>query len=193
MKKQTIIIACITSLMCFACASIPSSTVTLTQEVIKEADQMHQLNITLVNQLFEERKQVINSFITNQYTPTLIKNYEKLLPDTLDYKKSLPKIMESIIPVINRKKDSLQNVLSAQQERIISSLNDNYLNYTKATTSLQNLINSAVKVKTAENDAISSIQNLTGDKLDIKKVENSIDSLIIKVGGDMNKLLEVAK
>ncbi len=193
MKKQTLIIACIASILCFACASIPSSTVTLTQEVIKEADQMHQLNITLVNQLFEERKQVINSFITNQYTPEIIKNYENLLPDTLDYKKALPKIMESIIPVINRKKDSLQNVLSTQQEQIITSLNDNYLNYTKATTSLQNLINSAVKIKTAESDAISSIQNLTGDKLDIKKVESTIDSLILKVGGDMSKLLEVAK
>jgi hypothetical protein len=193
MKKQTLIIACLASLLCFACASIPSSTVTLTQEVIKEADQMHQLNITLVNQLFEERKQVINSFITNQYTPGIIKNYEKLLPDTLDYKTALPKIMESIIPVINRKKDSLQNVLSAQQEHIITSLNDNYLNYTKATTSLQNLINSAVKVKTAESDAIASIQSLTGDKLDIKKVESTIDSLLIKVGGDMSKLLEVAK
>ena len=193
MKKQTLIIGCLASLLCFACASIPSSTVTLTQEVIKEADEMHQLNITLVNQLFEERKHVINSFITNQYTPSIIKNYEKLLPDSLDYKAALPKIMESIIPVINRKKDSLQNVLSAEQERIITSLNDNYLNYTKATTSLQNLINSAVKIKTAESDAIASIQSLTGDKLDVKKVENTIDSLLIKVGGDMSKLLEVAK
>ncbi len=174
-----------------SCATIPSSTVTLTQEVIKEADEMHQLNIVLVNQLFEERKQVINSFITNQYTPAIIANYEKLLPDSLDYKKQLPKIMKSIIPVINRKKDSLQDVLSTQQQQIITGLNANYLTYSKASTSLQNLINSAVKLKTAESDALSSIQSLTGDSVDVKKVENSIDSLLIKAGSGMEKLLEV--
>ncbi len=193
MKKQTIIIAFISSFLMLACATIPSSTVTLTQEVIKEADEMHQLNIVLVNQLFEERKQVINSFITNQYTPAIIANYEKLLPDSLDYKKQLPNIMKSIIPVINRKKDSLQDVLSAQQQQqqIITGLNTNYLTYCKATTSLQNLINSAVKLKTAESDALSSIQSLTGDSVDVKKVESSIDSLLIKVGNSMEKLLDV--
>ena len=191
MKKQTIIIAFISSFLMLACATIPSSTVTLTQEVIKEADEMHQLNIMLVNQLFEERKQVINSFITNQYTPAIIANYEKLLPDSLDYKKQLPNIMKSIIPVINRKKDSLQDVLSAQQQQIITGLNTNYLTYSKATTSLQNLINSAVKLKTAESDALSSIQSLTGDSVDVKKVESSIDSLLIKVGNSMEKLLDV--
>ena len=75
---------------------------------------MHQLNIALVNKLFEERKLVINSFITNQYTPSLIKKYENLLPDSLNYKEALPNIIKSIIPVINRKKDSLQNVLIGQ-------------------------------------------------------------------------------
>lgn len=179
------------SLFFVGCVSIPQSTVTLTQEVIKEADQMHQLNIALVNQLFEERKQVINAFITNQYTPSLVKKYEALLPDSLDYKKELPNIMKSIIPVINRKKDSLQNVLSNQQEQIITNLNNNYQTYSEASMTLQSLINSAVKLKTAENDALASIQKLTGDKVDIKKIESSIDGLLNKAGNDMSKLLQV--
>lgn len=193
MKKQSFIIVIIISVLSFSCASIPSSTVTLTQEVINEADQMHQLNISLVNQLFEERKQVINAFITNQYTPKVIENYERLLPDSLDYKKALPKIMESIIPVINRKKDSLQLVLSTQQEEIITKLNNNYLTYSKATTALQHLINSAVKLKTAEQDALTSIKELTGAKVDTKKVETVMDSLLFKAGGDMSKLLKVVE
>ncbi|OUR99071.1 hypothetical protein A9Q86_13495 [Flavobacteriales bacterium 33_180_T64] len=173
------------------CVSIPQSTATLTQEIINEADQMHQLNIALVNQLFEERKQVINAFIMNQYTPTLVKRYETLLPDSINYKQELPNIMKSIIPVINRKKDSLQNVLSNQQEQIITNLNANYQTYNEASTTLQNLINSAVKLKTAENDALSSIQKLTGDSVDIKKIESSIDGLLSKAGTDMSKLLQV--
>ncbi|MFT5645399.1 MAG: hypothetical protein ACI976_000069 [Aureispira sp.] len=191
MKKQLLIIAFLSSLFVSSCASIPSSTVTLTQEVIKEADEMHQLNVVLVNRLFEERKQVINTFITTQYTPAVIANYEKLLPDSLDYKKELPNIIKSIIPVIDRKRDSLQSVLSAQQEQIITKLNSNYINYSEATTSLQNLINSIVKLKTIENEALSSIQSLTGNSVDVKKVENTIDSLLIKSGSIMGKLLDV--
>ncbi|WP_044397292.1 hypothetical protein [Lacinutrix sp. Hel_I_90] len=191
MKNISYVIVCICSLLFLGCASIPPTTVTLTQEIIKEADEMHQLNIILVNQLFEERKQVINAFITNEYTPTIIKKYEALLPDSLDYKKALPNIMKSVIPVINRKKDSLQNVLSDQQQNIITSLNTNYVSYSKATIALQQLINSAVKLKKAENNALSSIQDLTGDSVDVKKVESTIDGLLIKTGTDMSKLLEV--
>lgn len=179
------------SLFFLGCATIPPSTVTLTQEVIKEANAMHQLNIVLVNQLFEERKQVINAFITNQYTPAIIKKYEALLPEGLDYKEELPNIMKSIIPVINRKKDSLQNVLSTQQQQIITSLNTNYETYNSATVSLQNMINSAVKLKTQESNALSSIQSLTGGAVDVKKIESTIDNLLTKSGTDMGKLLEV--
>ncbi|WP_034058078.1 hypothetical protein [Lacinutrix jangbogonensis] len=191
MKNRIYIILSVCSFLVFGCATIPSSTAILTQEVIKEADEMHQLNIILVNQLFEERKQVINSFITNEYTPTIIKKYDALLPDSLDYKKELPNIMKSIIPVINRKKDSLQSVLSTQQEQIITGLNTNYSNYNKSTIALQGLINSAVKLKTAESDALASIQRLTGDSVDVKKVESAIDGFLQKSGSDMGKLLEV--
>ncbi|MEH6537553.1 MAG: hypothetical protein V7719_14235 [Psychroserpens sp.] len=191
MKNRIYRLVLLNAILFVGCVSIPQSTATLTQEVIKEADEMHQLNIALINQLFEERKQVINSFITNQYTPTLVKKYESLLPDSLDYKEELPNIMKSIIPVINRKKDSLQNVLSEQQQQIISSLNNNYQTYSRATATLQNLINSAVKLKSAEQDALSSIQKLTGASVDVKKVERTIDGLLTKAGTDMSKLLQV--
>lgn len=186
-----LVIVFVVSVLCAGCATVPTSTVTLTQEIIKEADEMHQLNVILVNQLFEERKQVINAFITNQYTPAIIEKYEKLLPDSLDYKKELPNIMKSIVPVINRKKDSLQSVLSIQQQQIITSLNKEYTTYNRATTSLQNIINSVVKLKIAEKDALSSIEKLTGDSVDVKKVEGTIDSLLIKTGNNMGKLLEI--
>ena len=174
-----------------SCASIPNSTVTLTKGVISEGDNMHKLNIALVNQLFNERRERLNSFITNKYTPAIIERYQKLLPETLDYKKELPNIVKSIIPVINRKKDSLQNLLNQQRQKIITSLNTNFISYTKATSSLQDLINSAVKLKTTEDNVMSAINNLTGDKLDLKKVSSSIDNMLHKSGEGMGKLLKI--
>lgn len=181
------------SFFLFSCASIPSSTVTLTKEVIKEADNMHQLNVSLVNRLFDERKEKINLFIENKYTPTLLKKFEGLLPDSLDYKKELPNILNSIVPIINHKKDSLQSVLDSQRQDILNQLNSNYSDYSKATTSLQNLINSAVKIKTTESDALSAINQLTGDKINIKKVENTINQSIDKTGNALNKLITIEK
>lgn len=181
------------SFFLFSCASIPSSTVTLTKEVIKEADNMHQLNVSLVNRLFDERKEKINLFIENKYTPTLLKKFEGLLPDSLDYKKELPNILNNIVPIINHKKDSLQSVLDSQRQDILNQLNSNYSDYSKATTSLQNLINSAVKIKTTESDALSAINQLTGDKINIKKVENTINQSIDKTGNALNKLITIEK
>ncbi|MEQ3500193.1 hypothetical protein ABMY20_10585 [Tenacibaculum sp. SSH1-16] len=185
--------ASVFSFFLFSCSSIPSSTVTLTKEVIKEADNMHQLNVALVNKLFDERKEKINLFIENKYTPTLLKKFESLLPDSLDYKKELPNILNSIVPIINHKKDSLQSVLDLQRQDILNQLNSNYSDYSKATTSLQNLINSAVNIKTTESDALSAIDQLTGDKINIKKVENTINQSIDKTGSALNKLITIEK
>ena len=176
-----------------SCASLPNSTVKLSKSVIDEGDAMHQLNISLVNQLFTERRARLNNFITNKYTPAIIKKYQNLLPADVDYKKELPNIIEAIIPIINRKRDSLQDLLLNQQQKIISGLNTNFISYAKATSSLQNIINSAVKVKDAEESALSAINQLTGNKLSFKEIESKMDSLLNKTGLGMGKLLNVEK
>ncbi|WP_288955530.1 hypothetical protein [uncultured Polaribacter sp.] len=174
-----------------SCASLPNSTAKLSKSVIDEGDAMHQLNISLVNQLFTERRARLNNFITNKYTPAIIKKYQNLLPADVDYKKELPNIIEAIIPVINKKRDSLQDLLLNQQQKIISGLNTNFISYAKATSSLQNIINSAVKIKDAEESALSAINQLTGNKLNFKEIESKMDSLLNKTGLGMGKLLNV--
>ena len=180
-------------LLLLSCASLPNSTPTLSKNIINEGDAMHQLNISLVNQLFTERRARLNNFITNKYTPAVIEKYQKLLPADVDYKKELPNIVKAIIPVINRKRDSLQDLLLNQQQKIVSGLNANFISYSKATASLQNLINSAVKVKNAEESALSEINQLTGNKLNFMQIENKIDSLLNKTGLGMSKLLKLEK
>lgn len=174
-----------------SCVSIPKSTQKLTKDIVDEGDAMHQLNISLVNQLFTERRARLNSFITNTYTPAIIEKYQNLLPADVDYKKELPNIIKAIVPVINRKRDSLQDLLLKQQQQIVSGLNTNFISYAKATSSLQNLINSAAKLKTDEENALAGINQLTGSKLNFKEIESKMDSLLNKTGLGMGKLLKV--
>lgn len=175
-----------------SCASIPASTTTLTQEILKESSGMHTLNISLINQLYANRKEQINSFITNTYTPALLDNFSKNLPDSLDYKKELPNILKSIVPIINKKKDSMQSILDTEQEQLITQLNANYTNFSTAGVSLQNLIDSAVKLKTAEKSVMTSIQSLTNGSVNISNTVTELDSLLIHSGNSFSKLLEIS-
>ncbi|MFD0964487.1 hypothetical protein [Pseudofulvibacter geojedonensis] len=189
--KPNIFFIALSIIVLSSCASIPSSTTTLTQEVLKESSGMHSLNISLINQLYANRKEQVNNFITNTYTPALLDNFSKNLPDSLNYKEELPHILKSIIPIINKKKDSMQSVLDAEQNQLIAQLNKNYNNFSTAGTSLQNLINSAVKLKSEEKTAISAVQSLTKNTINISNIENKLDSLLIHSGNDFSKLLKV--
>ena len=112
-----------------ACASIPASTATLSQEVIAEAYSMHQLNIALINKLFEERKGKVDDFMNNQYIPLFVKNLQSKIPAGVDINSELTNILKSVMPVINRKRDSLHNLLDTQRDQMVTSLNTNFTNY----------------------------------------------------------------
>ncbi|WP_435263997.1 hypothetical protein [Tenacibaculum sp. nBUS_03] len=157
-----------------SCVSIPKSSVQLSEEIRKETEEMHKLNITLVQQLFEERRNTINNFIHNKYVPKVVDNYRKLLPEELDYKEQLPSVIKNIIPVILRKKDSLQSLLENQQNQIIGNLNANYEDYNRASYVLHDLITSASKLEAEKRKTMQSIQNLTGQEIDVDKIEKSI-------------------
>lgn len=177
----------------YSCASLPSASTTLTQEVINEANNMHSLNKSLIQRLFNEKKQQVSFFIEKTYTPAIITKYEALLPDTINYKKELPNIVQSIIPVIMRKKDSLINIIDSEEQKTLSQLDASYYEYSKATNSLQNLINSAVKIKTTEENVLKTVDELTGNKINFKKIESNLDSILTKSSTFFSKLNTIEK
>ncbi len=192
MKRIQIYSILLVAALLNSCASIPASTTILTQEILKESSGMHSLNISLINELYANRKEQINSFITHTYTPTLLDNFSKSLPDSLDYKEELPNILKSIVPIINKKKDSMQSILDTEQEQLIRQLNTNYTAFSTAGTSLQNLIDSAVKLKAAEKSAMASVQVLTNGSVNISHLETRLDSLLLKSGNNFSKLMEIS-
>lgn len=143
-----------------SCASVPDSTSLLAEGVISKGVDMHKLNVELVKQLFEERKVQLNFFVRDKYTPSVINNYQKMIPDSTNYKKEFFNIVNSIIPIVNKKKDSLQSILDKQQQDILEKLDNDFTNYTQASLSLQNLIDSSIKIKKETNDALNAIKNL---------------------------------
>jgi len=175
-----------------SCASIPASTSKLTENVIDEANGMHKLNVSLVSQLFDERQQRINDFMAYQYTPALLKNIQKKLPDSVNYEEELPNILQSIVPVINEKRDSLQSILDTQEKNILDQLNTTYTAYSSSTGALQNLIDSAVKLKSAEKQALSAIEGITGiSPGTVSNVEAKVNDLLLSSGANAGQLLQI--
>ena len=188
--KTLLIASCL--LLLISCASIPASTSTLSKEVIKEANGMHELNLVLIDQLYAERSQRVNDFITYRYTPALLSNYEKLLPAGLDYKEELPNILQSVVPVINKKRDSMQDVLNVEKQTLVKELNANFTTYTTSTAALQGLIDSAVKLKESESNAITALENLTGvSPGTVTNVDARLEKLLSQSGNTIDQLLQL--
>lgn len=186
--KYSYLTLALSTLLLFSCVSMPKASVTLTQQVINEANQMHALNLNLVKQLFNERKQRLSTFINTTYIPKFIENYQKSLPDTVNYKKDLKLIISSILPVIERKKDSLNTLLTIQENQIINKLTSNFSTYTKASNSLENLVSSAARVTNSEANIIQTIDSLTHNSINLKVVENQLNGLLNKTSKLFNEL-----
>ncbi|AGC77810.1 hypothetical protein DDD_2683 [Nonlabens dokdonensis DSW-6] len=160
--------------------------------MIKEANGMHELNLALIDQLYAERSQRINDFITYRYTPALLSNYEKLLPDSVDYKEELPNILQSIIPVINKKRDSMQSVLNVEKQGLVKQLNANFSTYTNSTAALQGLIDSAVKLKESESNALTALESLTGvSPGTVTNIDARLEKLLSQSGNTIDQLLQL--
>lgn len=188
--KTLLIAGCL--LLLISCASIPASASTLSKEVIKEANGMHELNLVLIDQLYAERSQRVNDFITYRYTPALLSNYEKLLPAGLDYKEELPNILQSVVPVINKKRDSMQGVLNVEKQTLVKELNANFTTYTTSTAALQGLIDSAVKLKESESNAITALENLTGvSPGTVTNIDARLEKLLSQSGNTIDQLLQL--
>jgi hypothetical protein len=84
-------------------------------------------------------------------------------------------------------------LLNQQEQKIITKLKTGFMINTKATTSLQNLIDSAVKLKTSKENALSSISRLTRNKLNFNNVGSALDSLVNKACLNMGKLVKFEK
>ena len=116
-----------------------------------------------------------------------------MLPDSLDYKSALPNILQSILPVINKKRDSLQGILREEQQNILRQLNANYASYTTSTAVLHGLIDSSVKLKSSESTALMAIENLTGvSPGTVSNIDLKLEKLLKESGRTVDQLLQIA-
>jgi hypothetical protein len=176
-----------------SCAKIPVESVVLTEALIEEGKRMHQLNVSMLNALFEAKREKVDAFIQNEYTPTYIANFKEQVPENTDYEEAFPLMVGAIIPAINKRRDAMQSVLEKQRIKLMEKLNTDFDAFLTAAVELKHLLGSAVKVNEARKEAYGQLSSLSNKKIDLYQIEEALDRFILKggeLGEDVDELNE---
>lgn len=167
-----------------SCARVPIQTVELSEALREEGERMHQINLSLVDKLFQEKVHQVNEFITKEYAPAIIENFKNLLPKDLDFKANFQELAEAIYPQINATKDSMITVLQQQKTLIIDKLNVDYQAYSVAYMEMQNLLRSAARVNQKRTEVFQQLKTLSKNRIDLEAVDSAVNKFI-RTGGDI--------
>ncbi|MBC7933933.1 MAG: hypothetical protein H7Y86_01045 [Rhizobacter sp.] len=174
-----------------SCAKIPVQAVELSQALKEEGSRMHDMNLALVEYVFNEKKHLVNEFIANEYSPAFVENFVKRLPQDTDMKRELPEIIAAINPRIDARRDSLISVLQDQKISVISRMNADYKIYGNAFAAMQNLLASASRLNRSRTSVYEDIKQLSSGKIDLQGINNALDNFIKGAGsvGEKSVLL----
>jgi hypothetical protein len=178
----------------FSCARIPVQSIALTDALQAEGERMHKLNLVFLNRIFDAKRQTIETFIREEYTPDVVarftKKVDKQFPDT-DYKKEFPDLINALSPQINKRRDSLVNALELQKEKLTDKLSTDYMVFNTAANELKNLLQSSVKVDKTRQDLFNQVKALSNNRLDFNSVDAALDKFIHQTGDVGNKIHEL--
>ncbi len=181
-----------TIIFCLAlasCAKISTKSIDVSQALKDEGSRMHQMNIELVECVFNEKKHMVNEFIANEYAPTIVENFIKRLPPDADIKREMPDIIAAINPKIDARRDSLLMALQSQKTLITKQLNTNYQAYENTFTVLQKILTSTSKPNNKKASMQDSLVKLRNNKINLKGINNALDSFITSNGNISDKTL----
>ena len=170
---------------------MPLQAVELSHALKDEGQRMHEMNVMLVEYVFNEKKHLVNEFIANEYSPALIENFKAMLPPGTDFKKDLLEIMQAINPKIEERRDSLLQVLQQQKNTITQKLNSDYQVYGEAFTAMQNLLASAGKLNSQREGVYANVKALSNNRINLQGIDSALNQFIKGAGtvGEKSVLL----
>lgn len=165
-----------------SCAKIPIQAVELSRALKDEGDRMHQMNLDLVEYVFNEKKHLVNDFITNEYSPAYVENFMKMLPPATDVKKDFLEIMQAINPRINVRRDSLLQVLHEKKMSITQKLQADYKLYNQANEAMLQLLTSASRLNQQRVSVYDNIKKLSGNRINLQGIDSALNQFIKGAG-----------
>ncbi|MBU1627637.1 hypothetical protein KKB18_09745 [bacterium] len=172
-----------------ACATIPQEAVNLSTAVGVGIKKQHQSQIDLVNLHFSIKRKSIDQAMEK----ALNTYFEGLMTPigTIELtSKQLGDVAKDIIE-LSVKNDAVKEELEKTRVLLIKELNENYLTINLVNSSVTGLLQSAVTVKEARDEAFQSLSKSTDGKIDLDKVFSEIDEFILKGGKESGKVINL--
>ncbi|HUM46340.1 MAG TPA: hypothetical protein PLD84_05400 [Chitinophagales bacterium] len=181
MKKLLLVFFAAIALLT-GCAKIPVESVQLSDAIMMEGTRMHNTNIGLLNDLFNEKKQQVSDFIEKDYLPEMVKNFTGMVAPEDINAANLSDILLALVPQITQRRDAMIQALEEQRLKLESKMNSEYQVYYDASITLRSLLQSAVEVDRERAALNDRIRQLSGEKIDLNKIEHTVDEFITKAG-----------
>ncbi len=175
-----------------SCSKLPVSTVSIMQQIKDEGQRMHKLNLAYVNLLFENKKNAVDTFMEKEYIPAYMRRVKELFDDneTKVDNNNWQTIFPKMIPHINAARDSIQQALIVNREKITNKLKEDFDFYKQACDAQIGLLSSATKLNnTGRKIFDAAVSKLSGSKTDITQLEQTLDNVLKKGGSIAEKIL----
>ena len=192
LKKLTMLIL---SFMFIGCVSIPPEAPKLSTELGKRINSIESANIKLLNKFFDRKRDDIDEFINEEWTPLFAKNifsnpkisklWDRIVKENnkQDRLMFLVKMGPKLQKKINEKRLELITPINELESTIEKAIRSEYRQARAMTNSISSLLISASEV--SENrDRYLGMLGVT---------DNKIENIIDKTDGLVNKLLNKAK
>lgn len=169
-------------LLLAGCAKIPIETVQLSEAIKNEGARMHNINVVLIEKLFQEKTFRINEFVKKEFAPQFLKTFKESLPGDVNFDTEFEDLVSAAYPEIEKYKDSLTNVLVEQKLIILNKLNKDFQVYNNASIELQNFLRSGAKLNQAQSAVLQNLQLLSNNKINIEKIDQAANKFISDAG-----------
>lgn len=158
-------------LLTVGCATIPKEALELNTAVNNGINSQNAAYKNLFDFYFNSKKEKIDEWITNVYTPNYMKNIKSLMA-----KEGITEIKEDDMPYILKniisKRDSMQNELEKTKNLIWTKISQDQMLLLNANEQVTMLLKSAVNVHEASKDLLQNASKFTALNFNFSKMDN---------------------
>ncbi len=165
----------------YGCASIPPEAVALSQSVGESINSLHQSNLRLINQYFDQKitkldsleKEALDHFFNKVITGTQS-------PDApLLGEKELNSI-KGAVQRIHKRSEQFKSSINEIRILIIKHSQKDYDTLAKANTAITDLLQSSISVDQARADGFSQLKAISDNTIDLARLEPVIENYLQK-------------
>jgi hypothetical protein len=177
-------------LLLISCAHIPQESVQLSQSVGKGISDQNRAYVNLLNEYFTVKKKSIDDFIFSTYTPEFMSRIRSKMKAE-GFSEIPDSVSQKIVKMIVAKRDSMQSSLEQVKAGILTVAENNSILLLNANSAVTALLNSAVSVDKATQNALQKSDSLSPAKFKFAEFEKTFDQYLIDIGNGSAKATDL--